>query len=148
MIPAMINTLKLDLERKKKSEERTFLGSCDSPSSSSSSGDEQLANDEENERARQKGGEESDGRRPMAEQERKVSDGNNEELLLPWKVEVCDPYLLVTNENLRRDKKLFTYSSWLGSRRDPTTNADRRNIGIRTIYRWRGKKVPWETNFG
>ncbi|XP_011161206.2 uncharacterized protein LOC105196792 [Solenopsis invicta] len=88
MIPAMINTLKLDLERKKKSEERTFLGSCDSPSSSSSSGDEQLANDEENERARQKGGEESDGRRPMAEQERKVSDGNNEELLLPWKVEV------------------------------------------------------------
>jgi len=37
----------------------------------------------------QKGGEESDRKRPMAEQERKVSDGNNRELLLPWKVEVC-----------------------------------------------------------
>lgn len=118
MIPATMNTLKLDLERKKKSKERSFLGSYDSQTpSSSSSEDEQLANDEENERMRQKGGEESDGRRPMAEQERKVSDGNNGELLLPcWKVEVCDPYLLITNGNLRKDKKLFTYSSLLGSR--------------------------------
>ncbi|XP_018368008.1 PREDICTED: dynein assembly factor 1, axonemal homolog isoform X2 [Trachymyrmex cornetzi] len=80
----------LDLEKKKKSEERSFLGSYDSPlsSSSSSSEDEQLANDEENERSRQKGGKESDGRRPMAEQEKKVSDENNGELLLPWKVKV------------------------------------------------------------
>ncbi|XP_077260271.1 LOW QUALITY PROTEIN: uncharacterized protein LOC143896336 [Temnothorax americanus] len=88
-----VNALKLDLERKKKSEDRSFLGSYNSPSSSSSSSsseDEQLASDEENERRRQKGGEESDGRRPMAEQERKVSDGNNGELLLPWKVEVQD----------------------------------------------------------
>lgn len=139
MIPAIMNTLKLDLERKKKSEERSFLDSCDSPSSSSSSssssGDEELVSDEENEDAQQKGGEESDGRRPMAEQERKISDGNNEKLLLPWKAEVCDSYLFVTNENLKRDKKLFTYSSWLGSRRDPTANTDRRNIRIRTIYR-------------
>lgn len=116
MIPATMNTLKLDLERKKKSEERSFLGSYDSQTPSSSSEDEQFASDEENERMRQKGGEESDGRRPMAEQERKVSDGNNGELLLPWKVEVCDPYLLITNGNLRKDKKLFTYSSLLGSR--------------------------------
>lgn len=137
MIPATMNTLKLDLERKKKSEERSFLGSYDSPSpSSSSSEDEQLASDEENERTRQKGGEESDGRRPMAEQERKVSDGNNGELLLPWKVEVCDSYLLITNGNLRKEKKLFTYSSLLGSRWDSTANTDRRNIGIQTtIYR-------------
>ncbi|XP_028048864.2 LOW QUALITY PROTEIN: uncharacterized protein LOC105837923 [Monomorium pharaonis] len=114
IISAMMNTPKLDLERKKKSEARSFLGSCDSPSSSSSSSsaDEQLASDEENEYARQKGGEESDGRRPMAEQERKVSDGNNEELLLPWKAKVCDSYPLVTNKNLRRDTKLFIYSSF------------------------------------
>ncbi|CAL1682955.1 unnamed protein product [Lasius platythorax] len=71
----------LDLERKKKSEGRSFLDS------SSSSGEE-LASDEENECERQKGGEESDGRRPMAEEERKVSDESNGELLLPWKVEV------------------------------------------------------------
>ncbi|XP_072760354.1 uncharacterized protein [Anoplolepis gracilipes] len=70
----------LDLERKKKSERRSFLDS-------SSSSDGELASDEENEHTRQKGGEESDGRRPMAEEERKVSDENIEELLLPWKVE-------------------------------------------------------------
>ncbi|XP_018313391.1 dynein assembly factor 1, axonemal homolog isoform X1 [Mycetomoellerius zeteki] len=84
----------LDLEKKKKSEERSFLGSYNSPlsssssSSSSSSEDEQLASDEENERSRQKGGKKSDGRRPMAEQEKKVSDENNGELLLPWKVKI------------------------------------------------------------
>lgn len=124
-----MNTLKLDLERKKKSEEQSFLGSYISPSSSSSSSsseDEQLASDE---RVRQKGSEESDGRRPMAEQERKVFDGTNGELLLPWKAEVCNSYLLVTNGNLRKDKKLFTYSSWLDSRRNPIANTDRRNIG-------------------
>jgi len=98
-----MNALKLDLEKKKKSEERSFLGSYDCPLSSSSSEDEQLANDEENERSRQKGGKESDGRRPMAEQEKKVSDENNEELLLPWKAKVCNSYLLVTNGNLIRD---------------------------------------------
>ncbi|XP_032670620.1 uncharacterized protein LOC116843871 isoform X2 [Odontomachus brunneus] len=76
----------LDLERKKKSKERSFLGSYASSSSSSSDGE--LASDEENEDMRQKGSEESDRRRPMAEEERKVSDGNNEELLLPWKVEI------------------------------------------------------------
>ncbi|XP_070513879.1 LOW QUALITY PROTEIN: uncharacterized protein, partial [Cardiocondyla obscurior] len=94
VVPATMDALKLHLERKKKFEERSFLGSYDSPSSSSSSssssGDEQPASEEENECARQKGGEESDGRRPMAEQERKVSDGNNRELLLPWKVEIRD----------------------------------------------------------
>lgn len=125
-----MNALKLDLERKKKSEKRSFLGSYNSRSSSSSSEDEELASDEENERARQKGGEESDGRRPMAEQERKVLDGNNGELLLPWKVEVCNLYLLLANGNLRRDKKLFTYSSLLGSRGDPIARTDRRNIRI------------------
>lgn len=86
---------KLDLERKKKSEGRSFLGSYASSSSSSSSSfapssDEERASDEENERAWQKGGEESDRRRPMAEEERKVPDGNNGELLLPWKAAVCD----------------------------------------------------------
>ncbi|XP_070168693.1 dynein axonemal assembly factor 1 homolog [Polyergus mexicanus] len=70
----------LDLEKKKKSEGRSFLDS------SSSSGEE-LTSDEENERMRQKGDKESDGRRPMAEEERKVSDENNEELLLPWRAE-------------------------------------------------------------
>ncbi|XP_011876588.1 PREDICTED: probable GPI-anchored adhesin-like protein PGA55 [Vollenhovia emeryi] len=120
MIPATMNTLKLDLERKKKSEERSFLSSYDSLSSSSSSSppsssssssseDEQLAGDEENERTRQKGGEESDGRRPMAEQERKVSDGNNGELLLPWKVEVRDeiqPRTLI--EEISESKQQYT----------------------------------------
>ncbi|XP_025262238.1 uncharacterized protein LOC112637232 [Camponotus floridanus] len=81
-MPATMNILKLDLERKKKSEGRSFLDS-------SSSSDEELASDEENECTRQKGGEESDGRRPMAEEERKVSDETNAELLLPWKTEVA-----------------------------------------------------------
>lgn len=96
VMPATMNILKLDLERKKKSEGRSFLDS------SSSSGEE-LASDEENERERQKGGEESDGRRPMAEEERKVSDESNGELLLPWKVEVCDPYLFLTNTDLKKE---------------------------------------------
>jgi len=52
----------------------------------------------------------------MAEEERKVTDGNSGVLLLPWKAEVCDPYLLTTNGSLKGDKKLFTYSSWLGTR--------------------------------
>ncbi|XP_020286889.1 dentin sialophosphoprotein-like [Pseudomyrmex gracilis] len=82
----LANTLKLDLEGKKKSEERSFLGFYASSSSSSSS-DQELTSDEENERERQKSGEESDGRRPMAEEERKVTDGNNGEILLPWKAE-------------------------------------------------------------
>jgi len=42
----------------------------------------------------------------MAEQERKVSDKNNGELLLPWKVEVCDPY------SLSPLSPLFSYNNW------------------------------------
>ncbi|EZA61485.1 Leucine-rich repeat-containing protein 50-like protein [Ooceraea biroi] len=75
----------LDLERKKKSKERSFLGSC--ASSSLSSSDEELASNEEKEDARQKGSEESDGRRPMAEEERRVTNRHGGELLLPWKAE-------------------------------------------------------------
>lgn len=92
VIPATMNTLKHDPERKKKSVEGFFIGSR---ASSPSSDEESSASDEEKEGARQKGSEESDGRRPMAEEERKVTDGNSGELLLPWKAEVCDPFVLL-----------------------------------------------------
>jgi len=95
----MSATMKLHLERKKKSEERSSLDSyASSSSSSSSSDDDESASDEENERARQKGGEESDGKWPMAEEERNVFDGDNDELLLPWKTEVRDSYFLKQTE--------------------------------------------------
>ncbi|XP_018354200.1 PREDICTED: dynein assembly factor 1, axonemal homolog [Trachymyrmex septentrionalis] len=128
----------LDLEKKKKSEDRSFLGSYDSPLSSSSSEDEQLANDEENERSRQKGGKESDGRRPMAEQEKKVPDENNGELLLPWKAKVQEeiqPRTLIeeiseskhdiagdAERKWHRDQILNNYESMYDSLDDGTVN--------------------------